>query len=67
MLYVPEGFGHGYLTLADDSEVSYLVSYPYTPGAEGGLRYNNAAFGIAWPREVAVISEKDRRLAGDAG
>ena len=67
MLYVPEGFGHGYLTLADDSEVSYLVSYPYTPGAEGGLRYDDAAFGIAWPREVAVISEKDAAWPAYAG
>jgi dTDP-4-dehydrorhamnose 3,5-epimerase len=59
MLYVPEGFAHGYLTLADDSEVAYLVSYPYTPGAEGGLRYDDPAFAIAWPREAAVISDKD--------
>lgn len=67
MLYVPEGFGHGYLTLADDTEASYLVSYPYTPGAEGGLRYDDPAFGIAWPREVAVISEKDAAWAPYAG
>lgn len=59
MLYVPEGFAHGYLTLADDTEAAYLVSYPYTPGAEGGLRYDDPAFGIEWPREVAVISDKD--------
>jgi dTDP-4-dehydrorhamnose 3,5-epimerase len=59
MLYVPEGFAHGYLTLADDTEASYLVSYPYTPGAEGGLRYDDPAFAIAWPVAVAVISDKD--------
>jgi dTDP-4-dehydrorhamnose 3,5-epimerase len=59
MLYVPEGFAHGYQTLEDASEVSYLVSYPYTPGAEGGLRYDDPSFGIAWPHEVTVISEKD--------
>jgi dTDP-4-dehydrorhamnose 3,5-epimerase len=59
MLYVPEGFAHGYLTLADDTEASYLVSYPYTPGAEGGLRYDDAAFGIEWPREIALVSDKD--------
>lgn len=59
MLYVPEGFAHGYLTLADDTEAGYLVSYPYTPGAEGGLRYNDPAFGIEWPGEIAVISDKD--------
>lgn len=59
MLYVPEGFAHGYLTLQDDSEVAYLVSHPYTPGAEGGLRHDDPAFAIAWPRPVAVISDKD--------
>ena len=59
MLYVPEGFAHGYLTLEDDTEASYLVSYPYTPGAEGGLRYDDPAFGIVWPRDIALISDKD--------
>ena len=59
MLYVPEGFAHGYLTLADDTEASYLVSYPYTPGAEGGLRYDDPAFGIDWPRAITVLSPKD--------
>jgi dTDP-4-dehydrorhamnose 3,5-epimerase len=59
MLYVPEGFAHGYLTLEGDSEVSYLVSYPYTPGAEGGLRHDDPAFGIAWPHAVTAISDKD--------
>jgi dTDP-4-dehydrorhamnose 3,5-epimerase len=67
MLYVPEGFAHGYLTLADESEVAYLVSYPYTPGAEGGLRYDDPAFGVAWPREVAVLSDKDAAWPAWAG
>jgi dTDP-4-dehydrorhamnose 3,5-epimerase len=59
MLYVPEGFAHGFQTLADDTEASYQVSQFYTPGAEGGLRYNDPAFQIEWPLAVAVISEKD--------
>jgi dTDP-4-dehydrorhamnose 3,5-epimerase len=59
MLYVPEGFGHGFQTLADDSEVAYNVSEFYTPGAEGGVRYNDPAFAIEWPLPVSVISEKD--------
>lgn len=59
MLYVPEGFAHGFQTLSDDAEVSYNVSQFYTPGAEGGLRYNDPAFGIAWPLPLSVISEKD--------
>ncbi len=60
MLYVPEGFAHGFMTLRDDTEVFYLVSEFYTPGAEAGLRYNDPAFGIEWPGEPAVITDKDR-------
>ena len=36
-----------------------LVSHPYTPGAEGGVRYDDPAFAIAWPRAVSTISDKD--------
>jgi dTDP-4-dehydrorhamnose 3,5-epimerase len=59
VLYVPEGFGHGFITLTDDAHVTYQVSYAYTPGAEGGLRYDDPAIGIVWPEPVAVISDKD--------
>jgi dTDP-4-dehydrorhamnose 3,5-epimerase len=60
MLYVPEGFAHGFITLTDDVEASYQVSSFYTPGAEGGVRYDDPAFRIVWPVPVHVISEKDR-------
>lgn len=59
MLYVPQGFAHGYQTLADDTEVAYQVSRPYAPGAEQGIRHDDPAFAIAWPLPVAAISEKD--------
>lgn len=59
MLYVPEGFAHGYMTLQDDTEAAYLVSQPYMPGAEDGLRHDDPAFGIRWPRAAAVVSQKD--------
>jgi dTDP-4-dehydrorhamnose 3,5-epimerase len=59
MLYVPEGFAHGFQTLADGTETFYQVSEFYAPGAEGGVRYDDPAFGIEWPREVTVISPKD--------
>jgi dTDP-4-dehydrorhamnose 3,5-epimerase len=59
MLYIPKGFAHGYLTLRDDTEIFYMVSEFYTPGVEGGVRYNDPAFGIEWPVRVEVISEKD--------
>jgi dTDP-4-dehydrorhamnose 3,5-epimerase len=59
MLYIPEHCAHGYLTLEDDSEVLYFVSEVYAPGCERGLRYNDPAIGIKWPRSVEVVSEKD--------
>lgn len=59
MLFVPEGFAHGFQTLADDSEVFYQVTEYYTPGAERGARFDDPAFTIQWPLPVTVISEKD--------
>lgn len=59
MLYVPENFAHGYLTLTDNTEVIYPTGEFYTPGAERGYRYDDPAFGIIWPAPVNVISEKD--------
>jgi dTDP-4-dehydrorhamnose 3,5-epimerase len=59
-LYVPEGFAHGYQTLVPDTEVHYLVTEFYTPSAEGGVRWNDPAFGIEWPDpHNAFLSEKD--------
>ena len=60
MFYVPEGFAHGYLTLEPDTEVLYLTSVPYAPAAATGVRFEDPAFGIRWPREVAVVSAVDR-------
>jgi len=59
MLYVPEKFAHGFITLKENCEVTYLVTQFYTPGSEAGLRWNDKMFGIRWPMEVKVISEKD--------
>jgi len=63
MLYVPENFAHGFQTLEDHTEVAYQVSQFYAPEHERGIRYDDPAFGIRWPMEVAVISEKDRTWA----
>ena len=59
-LYVPERFAHGYQALADKTETSYQVGEFYTPGAEGGLFYNDPRLGLKWPLPVAVISDKDK-------
>jgi dTDP-4-dehydrorhamnose 3,5-epimerase len=60
-LYVPEGCGHGILTLENDTEVHYMVSQHYAPEAERGARWDDPLLGIAWPRSVEVISRKDSR------
>ncbi len=59
-LYVPEGCAHGFLTLADDTEVFYMISAAYAPEASRGVRYDDPAFGIAWPEPVRVVSDRDR-------
>ena len=59
-LYVPAGFAHGFLTLADNTDVTYQVSARYAPGAERGLRWDDPAFAIRWPAEPQLISTKDR-------
>jgi dTDP-4-dehydrorhamnose 3,5-epimerase len=60
MLYIPRGFAHGFMTLADNTETLYLVTEYYSPELERGLRYNDPKFGIRWPLEPVVISDKDR-------
>ena len=62
MVYIPEGCAHGFLTLEDHSEVFYQMSEFHHPEAAHGVRWNDPAFGIEWPDEVTVISERDRTL-----
>lgn len=59
MFYIPRGCAHGFLSLKDDTEVFYLVSTPYTPEAERGVRYSDPRFGIVWPGEALHVSAKD--------
>jgi dTDP-4-dehydrorhamnose 3,5-epimerase len=60
-LYVPIGVAHGFLTLRDDSEVLYMMGREYVPSAASGVRWDDPAFGIAWPpAERRVMSERDR-------
>ncbi|MDX2233280.1 MAG: dTDP-4-dehydrorhamnose 3,5-epimerase [Hyphomonadaceae bacterium] len=60
LLYAPPGFAHGFLALADDTEITYFASRPYAPGAEEGVRWNDPALGMDWPIPITHISEKDR-------
>ncbi len=59
-LYVPEGFGHGYQTLAANTEALYLVSAAYAPDAERGIRPTDPKLAIDWPIEITEVSEKDQ-------
>jgi len=59
-LYVPEGFAHGYQTLTADCEMYYFTTETYHPETAGGVRYNDPAFGITWPKPVDLISEADK-------
>lgn len=59
MIYVPEGFGHAFLTLKDNTEALYMVSEFYAPEYERGLRYDDPLFQIKWPLKPVVISNKD--------
>ena len=58
-LFVPKGLAHGFMTLRDDTEVLYMISVPYAPGFERGLRWNDPAIGISWPTAPSVVSARD--------
>ena len=62
MLYVPEGFAHGFQTLADDTEVFYQMGAAYAPQAASGFRYDDRSVGISWPLPVGAISANDLAL-----
>ena len=69
-LYVPVDMAHGFQTLEDDSEVLYMMGHEYVPEAASGVRFDDPAFGIAWPEPPEgrrVISERDAGYPDYAG
>lgn len=60
MLYIPQGFAHGFQTLEDNSEVFYQMSQFYAPEYARGVRWDDPAFGIKWPPAERTILERDR-------
>ena len=60
MIYIPEGFAHGFQTLTNDCELIYHHTAIYSPGSEAGLKYNDEILGIQWPIPVKGMSERDR-------
>lgn len=67
MLYVPEGFAHGFQTLEDETEIFYQMSRCYAPEHARGVRYNDPAFGIRWMIDDVVILDRDRDYPDFAG
>ena len=59
MIYVPKNFGHGFITLTENTETFYAVTEFYSPGFERGLRWNDPRIGIKWPLTPQIISDKD--------
>ena len=60
MLYIPERFAHGFVTLEDNSEIFYQMSEFYAPESARGFRWNDPVFAIDLPFGISVISERDR-------
>jgi dTDP-4-dehydrorhamnose 3,5-epimerase len=60
MLYIPEGCAHGFLTLEDATEVFYQMTARYHADSARGIRWNDPVFGIEWPGEINVMSDRDR-------
>ncbi|TRW14871.1 dTDP-4-dehydrorhamnose 3,5-epimerase family protein [Glacieibacterium frigidum] len=58
-LFIPEGCAHGFLTLEDDSDVLYHMGSAFVAGVGAGVRWDDPAFGIAWPAAPRLISDRD--------
>jgi dTDP-4-dehydrorhamnose 3,5-epimerase len=62
MLYIPEGFAHGFLTLEDNTELLYQISEFFAPDHARSFRWNDPVFSINWPADIQVICDRDRNL-----
>jgi len=62
MLYIPEGFAHGFQTLTDGAQVFYGISTPFVSDLARGVRWDDPTIGINWPLPCSVISDRDRAL-----
>ncbi len=62
MLYIPEGFAHGFLVLSDVADILYGVTEEYSPEHDRGIIWDDPDIGIDWPVKEPILSEKDRAL-----
>lgn len=60
MMYVPEGFAHGFLSLEENSALIYFTTEFYSPEQERGINYKDPAINIKWPSDILEVSEKDK-------
>lgn len=60
-MFVPRGFGHGFLTLSEVAEVQYKCTNYYTPEAEGVIAWNDPDLAISWPCSEPILSARDRQ------
>ena len=60
MLYIPEGFAHGFQTLSENCELIYHHTEFYNPKAEAGIRFDDPKIGIHWPLDVTSLSDRDQ-------
>jgi len=59
-LYIPPGLAHGFQTLSDNTEILYQISELYRPEYSGGLRWDDPDFGINWPEQITIMSQRDK-------
>ncbi len=62
MIYIPEGFAHGFQTLNEDSELLYLHTEFYSPEHEGGIRFDDPKINVEWPLEITMVSNRDKQF-----
>ena len=67
MIYIPKGFAHGFQTLEDNTEVFYQMSEFFAPECARGVRWNDPAFGIVWPRANPIMNERDQTYPDFSG
>ena len=61
LLYVPEGFAHGFLVLSDEADVTYKVNNEYSPENDRGILWSDPEIGVHWPMDNPILSEKDEK------
>ncbi len=62
LLYIPEGFAHGFCVLSEDADVLYKVNNEYSPENERGIIWNDPEIKITWPTDKPILHEKDQQL-----